>query len=92
MAQIEVTPHLYRYFPQLENRQLSAAGHSLAEVLLALDGQAPGLRDYLLDERGRLRRHVNVCINNALIQDRRALSDAVRDSDRVFIFQALSGG
>lgn len=92
MARIEVTPHLYRYFPQLENRSLAAAGNSVAAVLAALDAQAPGIKDYLLDERGRLRRHVNICINNAPITDRSQLSDAVAEADRVFIFQALSGG
>ena len=92
MASVEVTQHLYRYFPALENRPLQVTGSTLAEVINDLDQQVPGIRDYVLDERGSLRRHVNLCINQRLIRDRAQLSDPVAATDTVFIFQALSGG
>lgn len=87
-----MTSHLYRFFPQLKNRTLTAPPGSVAEVLHALNDQAPGFTDYILDERGALRRHVNLCINDTLVIDRKALTDRVQDDDTVFIFQALSGG
>jgi len=53
---------------------------------------APGFAFYVCDERGRLRRHVNVFIENESICDRRDLSDRVHPETRVVIMQALSGG
>lgn len=92
MPTIEMTSHLHRFFPQLKNRTLRAPPGSVAEVLHALNDLAPGFTDYVLDERGAVRRHVKLCINDTLVIDRKTLSDQVRDEDTVFIFQALSGG
>jgi molybdopterin converting factor small subunit len=52
----------------------------------------PGLTDYLVDEQGALRKHVNIYIGENLIEDRTNLKDIVNPSDEVLIFQALSGG
>ena len=61
-------------------------------VVAAVDKQYPGLADYIVDERGALRKHVNIFIGEDLIHDREKLSDAVENTSRVFVFQALSGG
>lgn len=92
MPTVEVTRHLYRFFPVLENRVARVPAGSVAEILRAIDGIAPGFTDYVLDERGALRRHVNLCVNDALVIDRRTLSDRVAEGDTVYVFQALSGG
>lgn len=92
MPTVAMTSHLYRFFPQLENRTLEVPPGSIAEVLYAIDAQAPGFTDYILDEQGALRRHVKLCINDTIVIDRKSLSDRVQDGDTVFIFQALTGG
>jgi hypothetical protein len=92
MVRVEMTPHLYRFFPALEHRDIALPAGSVAEILLAVDGMAPGFSSYLLDEHGALRRHVNLCINDAFVVDRKTLSDRVADNDTLYIFQALSGG
>jgi DNA-binding transcriptional ArsR family regulator len=90
MASVQCTRHLRLHFPDLED--VEVPGESLAQVVRALDGLHPGLADYLLDERGALRKHVNIFVNDGLLRDRRSLSDRVAPGDRVFIMQALSGG
>jgi len=92
MPTVEMTQHLYRFFPQLENRTITVSTGSVAEILNAINDLAPGFTDYILDEHGALRRHVNLCINDSLVIDKKTLSDRVQDSDIVYIFQALSGG
>ena len=87
-----MTQHLYRYFPQLEERKIVVAAGSVAEILDAVDDMAPGFRDYILDEHGALRRHVKVSINDTVVIDRKTLADRVQDDGTVYIFQALSGG
>lgn len=92
MPTVEMTRHLYRFFPQLENRTIAVPAGSVAEVLHAVNDMAPGFSDYVLDERGALRMHVNLCINDAVVIDRKTLSDRVPEDGTVYIFQALSGG
>jgi molybdopterin synthase sulfur carrier subunit len=92
MPSVAMTPHLYRYFPQLKDREISVPAGSVAEVLQAVDRIAPGFTDYVLDERGALRRHVKLSINNTMVFDRTNLSDQVQEGGTVYIFQALSGG
>jgi hypothetical protein len=87
-----MTQHLYRFFPQLKNRIITVPTGSVSEVLLAINEIAPGFTDYVLDEHGALRRHVNLSINNSILVDKIKLSDRIPDDGTVYIFQSLSGG
>lgn len=92
MPRVEMTQHLYRFFPQLKNRTITVPTGSVAEVLLAINEIAPGFTDYVLDEHGALRRHVNLSINDSIVVDKITLSDRIPDDGTVYIFQSLSGG
>ena len=89
MGRISFTANLQRHVscPAAE-----AAGGTVAEVLDRVFADNPRLRSYLLDDQGRLRRHVNVFINDRAIGDRLGLSDPVAPADEIYVFQALSGG
>lgn len=91
MPNVHFTTHLQRFFPALKQGTL-AEGQTVAEIIRSLEQQHPGLAAYVVDERGSLRKHVNIFVNDELILDRVRLSDAVGENTRVFIFQALSGG
>jgi molybdopterin converting factor small subunit len=90
MPHVTFTRHLTRFFPALADGEVPGA--TVREVLDALERRHPGLASYLVDETGRLRRHVNIFVRDEPIADRARLSDAVGPEDRVFILQALSGG
>jgi molybdopterin synthase sulfur carrier subunit len=92
MATVKMTRHLFRFFPALENRQITVPAGSVAEILRAVDEIAPGFTNYILDERGALRRHVYLSVNDTIVVDRETLSDRVPEDGTVYIFQALSGG
>jgi len=92
MPTVAMTPHLYRFFPQLENRDIKVPAGSVAEILKSIDEIAPGFSDYIVDERGALRRHVKISINQDLVIDTTRLTDRVRDDSTLYIFQALTGG
>jgi molybdopterin converting factor small subunit len=89
VARVSFTRNLERHIacPTIE-----VEGGTVAMVLDGVFETNPKLRSYLLDDQGRLRKHVNVFVNNERIADRDRLSDPVGDSDQVFVFQALSGG
>ncbi|HMI89191.1 MAG TPA: hypothetical protein VK550_34165 [Polyangiaceae bacterium] len=92
MAKVELTKHLFQFFPHLEGKELVVEAAIVADVVRALDAIAPGIAFYLCDERSRLRQHVNVFIGEDAVIDRRELSDGVEAGSRVVIMQALSGG
>ena len=63
-------------------------GACVSDVLRALEASQPGLAGWILDERGRVRRHINVFVNGE-----GAAEDApVMDGDRVDVIPAISGG
>lgn len=90
MAHVAFTRHLQRFFPDLAEGPVP--GDTVAQLVAELDRRHPGLASYIVDETGRLRRHVNVFVGDEPIADRQALTDPVGEDSRVFILQALSGG
>jgi sulfur-carrier protein len=91
MPLVTFTRHLQRFFPSLKEKE-KVPGATVREVVAELETRYPGIALYIVDETGRLRRHVNVFVGHEPICDREALSDAVSPGDEVFILQALSGG
>jgi molybdopterin synthase sulfur carrier subunit len=63
-------------------------GGSVGELLAELERANPAARGWILDERGELRRHINVFVNGELGgQDTRVGAD-----DRIDVLPAISGG
>jgi hypothetical protein len=89
MPKVELTSNLLRHGDFCPGQ---GTGATVAEVLdsyLATQGK---LRGYVLDEQGRLRRHMIVFVDGRPVIDREKLSDAVAPESQLYIFQALSGG
>jgi molybdopterin converting factor small subunit len=69
--------------------RVAAEGATVAGVLDDLDGRFPGLKFRVVDEQGRIRKHMRIFVG----QDRCAdIAAALRAGDEVLIFGALSGG
>ena len=90
MAQVKFTPNLQRFFPDLCECSVDVA--TVAEIVAAVDQRWRGLGDYIIDEQGALRKHVNIFVGDELLRDKQTLSDRVSADTQVFIVQALSGG
>jgi molybdopterin synthase sulfur carrier subunit len=68
--------------------QHDVRGAVVSELLRALEEQRPELRGWILDEHGRVRRHINVFVNGDYAQ----AGDSIEPGDRVEILPAISGG
>ncbi|HXD78355.1 MAG TPA: MoaD/ThiS family protein [Puia sp.] len=90
MPIVKFTYALRRFFPGL--KETPACGNTLPTVLAEMDTRYPGVKSYILDEQGQLRRHVNIFIDGVLISDRVRLSDGLEENSEIYIMQALSGG
>ena len=64
----------------------------MRDALESVFEENPMLRSYIVDDQGRLRKHVVVFIDGEMIEDRDGLSDAVESSSELVVMQALSGG
>jgi sulfur-carrier protein len=63
-------------------------GATIHELLQALEAEQPALSGWILDERGRIRRHINVFVNGEYGSE----DTPVGPDDRVEVLQAISGG
>ncbi|MBL4716734.1 MAG: molybdenum cofactor biosynthesis protein MoaD [Bacteroidetes bacterium] len=90
MPKVKFTSALKRFYPQLTELEIEAS--TVSEIIEVLKDSYPKLPDYIVDEHGALRKHVNIFISNKMIKDREHLTDEVAGNDEVFIMQALSGG
>jgi sulfur-carrier protein len=89
LATIRFTSHLVRHRPA---PKIEAPGATVAEVLAAGMAEDDLLRSYVLDEQGRLRKHVAIYLDGNAITDRLRLSDPVGVQSEIYVLQALSGG
>jgi molybdopterin converting factor small subunit len=63
-------------------------GATVEELLRALERAHPAMGGWILDERGSIRRHINVFVNG----EPGSCDTAVGDGDRVDVLPAISGG
>lgn len=89
MAKIAFTAHLAAVGP---TEAVSYAGATLAEVLDAVGADYPRLKSYVLDDQGRIRKHIAIFVDGLLRPHATALGLKLDDRSDVYVFQALSGG
>jgi molybdopterin synthase sulfur carrier subunit len=63
-------------------------GATVLEALRALERDQPGVDGWILDERGLVRRHINVFVNGEPSRE----DTPVAPDDRVDVLPAISGG
>lgn len=63
-------------------------GATVVELLRALEQMHPDLGGWVLDERGVIRRHINVFVNG----ERGDEATPVRSGDRIDVLPAITGG
>jgi molybdopterin converting factor small subunit len=63
-------------------------GSNVFELLRELEHAHPALDGWILDERGLIRRHINVFVNG----ERGEGDSAVEAEDRIDVLPAISGG
>ena len=89
MARIAFTRHLEAVGP---TDPVACQGATVREALEALAPDYPRLKSYVLDDQGRVRKHIAIFIDGALHPRETALSVPLGGVDEVYVFQALSGG
>jgi sulfur-carrier protein len=89
MITVSFAPSIQRHKPVAEQR---VSVGTLAQVLDAACGATSGLRHYILDDQGAIRKHVAVFVNQEMHLPRDELSRPLRSGDQVLVIQCLTGG
>lgn len=89
MPRVAFTPHLRKH---LACETVVVSGTTVAQALEQVFALQPQLRGYVLDERGRVRQHVMIFLDDRPLADRESLSDAIGAESEIYVMQALSGG
>lgn len=89
MPSVSFTTALRRH---LDAPPAEVAGGTVRAALEAVFRSNPRLRGYVLDDQGRLRRHVMIFVDGEAVRDRAGLSDPIGPAATLFVMQALSGG
>ena len=71
---------------------VAVSGATIAEVFADLEKQFPGIKERLCDEKGQIRRFVNVYVNDEDIRFMKNQETPVKDSDEISIIPAVAGG
>ena len=72
--------------------EVVAAGLTVAEVLVDLERNHPGLKERICDDKGALRRFVNVFVGDEDIRFLQNLDTPVKEKDELSIVPAIAGG
>jgi molybdopterin converting factor small subunit len=70
------------------NAEVTLDGATVGDVLRALESRWPRTVGWVLDEQGRVRRHVNVFVNGERVRE----DAAVTPVDHVHVLPSISGG
>ena len=72
--------------------EVAVEGGTIRQVVNGLEAQFPGIKGRLCDESGKLRRFVNVYVNNEDIRFQQDEDTEVNDGDELSIIPAIAGG
>lgn len=90
MATVRIPTPLRTYTQNKD--EVTAAGATVGEVLKNLEKACPGIGARLLDEKGGVRRYVNIFHNEEDIRFLKQLETPVADADKISIIPAIAGG
>lgn len=89
MAEVHFTSWLRELVP---DGPLTASGTTVGAVLEEVFAERPQVRGYVLDDRGKLRKHVCVFVDGARLKNDDALGRGIGPNTKLHVMQALSGG
>ena len=89
MPRVFFTAHLRRH---VKADTVDVDAPTVRDALERIFESEPKLRGYILDDRGSVRQHVMIFVNDRPLGDRESLSDPVDQRSEIHVLQALSGG
>ena len=90
MATVRIPTPLRKYTKGQE--EVTVAGNTVGELIASLEADYPGIKERICDDKGALRRFVNVFVKDEDVRFMKNLDTPVADGDEVSIVPAIAGG
>jgi len=71
---------------------VEVTAETIGEVIVELQARYPGIKERLVDDKGEVRRFVNVYVNEEDIRFLQNQQTPLKDGDEVSIIPAIAGG
>ena len=72
--------------------EVEAQGGTVSEIVDDLEARYPGLKERLMDDSGKLRRFVNIYVNDEDVRFLDGIGTEVPDGAKLSIIPAVAGG
>ncbi len=72
--------------------EVMAEGGNITEIIEDLEKNYPGLKERICEPDGKLRRFVNIYLNDEDIRFKKNMETELKDSDELSIIPAIAGG
>ena len=90
MPVLKISP-LMRYY--IDNQtEAVVQGATVIEALNSAVEKYPALKAQVFDSDGKLRRHINVFVNDESIRELKGLKTKLKEEDQVTLLASISGG
>jgi molybdopterin synthase sulfur carrier subunit len=90
MATVRIPTPLRKYTEGKE--EVTVAGTTVRELLANLESSHQGIGERIVDDKGAVRRFVNIFVRDEDIRFLDGLDTSVGDSDEISIIPAIAGG
>jgi molybdopterin synthase sulfur carrier subunit len=84
-------PALMKYYVD-DKSEVLVSGSNISEALSDLTRHYPSIKIHIMDDKGRLRRHVNLFVNKENIRTLKGLDTPVKETDKIILMPSISGG
>lgn len=75
-----------------EKAEVEVQARNVKDLIVQLEKKYPGIKERICDESGRIRRFVNLYLNEEDIRFLKQEETALKDGDEVSIVPAIAGG
>ncbi len=72
--------------------EVTVEGSNVLEALTALEAAHPGIKERICEEDGKLRKFVNLYVNDEDIRFKDNMETSLKDGDELSIVPAIAGG
>jgi len=72
--------------------KIHLSGATIADALNDLYAQYPSIKIHIADKNGKLRRYVNLFLNNTNIKDLNGIETSIQEDDKIILLPSISGG
>ncbi|MBI5892237.1 MAG: MoaD/ThiS family protein [Deltaproteobacteria bacterium] len=72
--------------------EVEGGGKNIKDLINDIEKQYPGLKERICEDDGKIRRFVNIYVNDEDIRFKNSIDTELKDGDEISIIPAIAGG